>query len=416
MKHRFLFSLVFLLACASLFAQESITVIFPKHEADLSGAFASRVKEFEASSQIKVNLIQMGWDDVNNKLTAEMASGGSAYDVVEFDNGNVAAWLGAGWVEPLDSYMPKGYTNGMIPGLVDLFTGGDGKLYGIVWNNDTRFFFYNAGMLKKAGIANPPRTWDELVSQSKTLMSKGLARYGMAGFWKAEWALANDFHFYAYTYGGKIVDKHGNILFNTDPNTLAAAQEMVKMLKEGVVDPASLTYDQEAVNNIFLKGDVAFLSQGIPGIMSYAQDPARSKVIGQVKVGLVPGGKVGTSAALTLPEAYAIPKGSTNKANAWKFIEFMTSRETNKKLAQQIGILPIWSGQYTDSDLVKLYPYWADFSKQMASAKGLAVLTWYNNFVDVCIPETQKMLSGKLTPKDALNEMAGLLKDYAGKP
>jgi ABC-type glycerol-3-phosphate transport system substrate-binding protein len=77
MKHRFLLSLVFLLACASLFAQASITVIFSKHEADLSGAFASRVKEFETSSKIRVNLIQMGWDDVNNKLTAEMAGGGS---------------------------------------------------------------------------------------------------------------------------------------------------------------------------------------------------------------------------------------------------------------------------------------------------------------------------------------------------
>jgi multiple sugar transport system substrate-binding protein len=416
MKKRVLFFLVFLLACASLFAQESITVIFPKHEADLSGAFASRVKDFETSAKITVNLIQMGWDDVNNKLTAEMASGGSAYDVVEFDNGNVAAWLGAGWVEPLDAYMPKGFTNGMIPGLVDLFTGADGKLYGIVWNNDTRFFFYNAVMLRKAGIANPPRTWDELISQSKTLMGKGIAKYGMAGYWKAEWALANDFHFYAYTYGGKIVDKQGNFLFNTDPNTLAASQEMVKMLKEGIMDPASLTYDQEAVNNIFLKGDVAFLNQGIPGIMAYAQDPARSKVVDQVKVGLVPGGKAGLSAALTLPEAYAIPKGSKNKATAWKFIQFMTSKETNKKLAQQIGVLPIWTGLFTDRDLVKLYPYWADFSKQMTSAKGLSVLTWYNNFVDVCIAETQKMLSGKMAPKETLNEMADLLKDYAGKP
>ncbi len=415
MKKGFLF-LVFLLACASLFAQESITVIFPKHEADLSGAFASRVKDFETSTKVTVNLIQMGWDDVNDKLTAEMASGGSAYDVVEFDNGNVAAWLGAGWVEPLDSYMPKGFTNGMIPGLVDLFTGADGKLYGIVWNNDTRFFFYNAGMLKKAGIKDPPRTWDELISQSKTLMNKGIAKYGMAGYWKAEWALANDFHFYAYTYGGKIVDKQGNFLFNTDPNTLAACQEMVKMLKEGIMDPASLTYDQEAVNNIFLKGDVAFLNQGIPGIMGYAQDPARSKVVGQVKVGLVPGGKVGLSAALTLPEAYAIPKGSKNKATAWKFIQFMTSKETNKKLAQQIGVLPIWTGLYTDRDLVKLYPYWADFSKQMTTAKGLSVLTWYNSFVNVCITETQKMLSSKKTPQESLNEMADLLKDYAGKP
>ncbi|HUI70934.1 MAG TPA: sugar ABC transporter substrate-binding protein [Spirochaetia bacterium] len=416
MKMRFFLLMAFLLAAATLFGQQSITVIFPKHEADLSGAFAGRVREFEAASKITVNLIQMGWDDVNNKLTAEMASGGSSYDVVEFDNGNVAAWLGAGWVEPLDPYMPKGFTDGMIPGLVDLFTGADGKLYGIVWNNDTRFFFYNAAMLKKAGIKAPPRTWDELASQSKVLMSKGIAKYGLAGFWKAEWALVNDFHFWVYTYGGQIVDRQGNLLFNKDPNTLAAMEEMVAMLKEGVMDPASLTYDQEAVNNVFLKGDTAFLAQGIPGIMAYAEDPARSKVVGQVKVGLVPGGKPGVSAALTLPEAYAIAKGSKNKANAWKFIEYMTSKETNKKLAEQIGILPIWTSLYTDKDLVKLYPYWADFSAQMASARGLSVLTWYNNFVDVCIAETQKMLSGKSTPQDTLNEMAGLLGDYAGKP
>jgi len=416
MKNRLLVSLVFLLAGATLFAQTSLTVIFPKHEADLSGSFAARVKDFEAASKITVNLIQMGWDDVNNKLTAEMASGGSAYDVVEFDNGNVAAWLGAGWVEPLDSYMPKGFTNGMIPGLLDLFTGADGKLYGIVWNNDTRFFFYNADMLKRAGIAAPPRTWDELISQSKTLMSKGIAKYGMAGFWKAEWALVNDLHFYIYTYGGKIVDNRGTFLFNKDPATLAACQEMVKFLKEGVMDPASLTYDQEAVNNIFLKGDTAFLNQGIPGIMAYAQDPSRSKVVGQIKVGLVPGGTAGVSAALTLPEAYAIPKGSKNKAAAWKFIEYMTGKTVNKKLAQDIGILPIWTEQYTDKDLVKLYPYWADFSRQMGTARGLSVLTWYNNFVDVAITESQKMLSGALAPQAALNEMADLLKDYAGKP
>jgi multiple sugar transport system substrate-binding protein len=183
-----------------------------------------------------------------------------------------------------------------------------------------------------------------------------------------------------------------------------------------VVDPASLTYDQEAVNNVFLKGDVAFLNQGIPGIMAYAQDPARSKVVGQVKVGLVPGGKAGVSAALTLPEAYAIPKGSRNKATAWKFIAYMTSRESNKKLAQAIGILPIWTDQYTDRDLVKLYPYWADFSRQMGSAVGLSVITWYNNFVDVCIAETQKMVSGKVEPRQGLNEMADLLKEYEGKP
>lgn len=64
-----------------------------------------------------------------------MATGDSAYDVVEFDNGWVAEWCGAGWVTPLNDFMPEGFTKGMIPGLVDLFSCPDGKLYGVVWND-----------------------------------------------------------------------------------------------------------------------------------------------------------------------------------------------------------------------------------------------------------------------------------------
>jgi len=37
---------------------ETITVIFPQHEADLSGAFEARVRDFEKESGIKVTLIQ----------------------------------------------------------------------------------------------------------------------------------------------------------------------------------------------------------------------------------------------------------------------------------------------------------------------------------------------------------------------
>ncbi len=43
----------------------SITVIFPQHEADKIGAFPARVKEFTEQTGIKVNLIQLGWDEVS---------------------------------------------------------------------------------------------------------------------------------------------------------------------------------------------------------------------------------------------------------------------------------------------------------------------------------------------------------------
>jgi len=175
---------------------ETITVIFPKHEADIKGAFEARIKQFEANSGITVNLIQSDWDSVANRVTPELATGGSAYDVVEFDNGWVAQWCGAGWATPLNDFMSADYTNGMIPGLVDLFTCPDGKLYGLVWNNDTRFFHYNAAKLQEAGFTTPPATWGEFTTQSLAAREKGVVKYGFAPFWNQEWSLGNEFHFW----------------------------------------------------------------------------------------------------------------------------------------------------------------------------------------------------------------------------
>ncbi len=393
-----------------------ITVIFPKHEADLSGAFEARVREFEKQTGIKVDLIQSDWDSIADRVIPEMATGGSAYDVVEFDNGWVAEWCGAGWTTPLDEFMPAGYTDGMIPGLVELFSCPDGKVHGLVWNNDTRFFYYNAQKLSDAGIEAPPKTWEEFVQQSLTAREKGVVEFGMAPFWNQEWSLGNEFHFWTYAFGGEIIDKQGCFLFNKDPNTLAALEFMIETLKNGVSDPAGLTYDQAAAQDVFLKGKTMFLPQGIAGLLAYANDPSTSNVVNQIKVGMVPGVQEGQSAALTLPEAYAIPANSKHKAEAWKFIEFMTSKETNMVLAREIGLLPIWVELYTDPELTALYPHWADFSKQLATARGLSTLTWYGDFVDVATAEVHRALAGEQTAQQALDAIAAGLAEFECVP
>lgn len=393
-------------------AGEKITVIFPKHEADIKGAFEARIHEFEKESGIQVELIQSDWDSVANRVVPELATQGSAYDVVEFDNGWVAQWCGAGWVTPLNDYMDKGYTDDMIPGLVNLFTCPDGKLYGVVWNNDTRFFHYNAAKLKEAGFTDPPKTWDEFTAQSLAAQKKGVVKYGMAPFWNQEWSLGNEFHFWTYAFGGELVDDKGCIKFDKDPNTLKAVQYMMDSLKNGVSDPAGLTYNQAAAQDLFLKGDTLFMPQAIAGLMAYTKDPTISKVDGQIESGLVPAVEGGKSAALTLPEAYAIPVNSQHKDAAWKFIQYMTSKETNKKLAQEIGILPIWVDQYSDPELTTLYPYWKDFQAQLTTARGLTKVTWYSDFVDISTAELHKALAGEQTAQKALDNMASQLSKY----
>lgn len=391
---------------------ETITVIFPQHEADQTGAFEARVHEFEAESGIKVTLIQSDWDSVADRVVPEMATEGSAYDVVEFDNGWVAQWCGAGWTTPLDDFMPEGYTDGMIPGLVDLFSCPDGTLHGVVWNNDTRFFYYNAAKLAEAGFDAPPATWDEFVAQSLAAKDAGVVDYGMAPFWEQSWALGNEFHFWTYTFGGEIVDDEGCFLFNKDPNTLAALQFMIDSLDNGVSNPAGLTYDQATSQDLFLKGSSLFMPQGIAGLMAYANDPEISSVVDEVKVGLVPGAEPDLSATLTLPEAYAIPVNSEHKEAAWKFIEYMTSPESNKKLAEEIGLLPIWTDLYTDPELTALYPFWADFAAQLGTARGLSTLTWYGDFVDVSTAEIHKALTGGQSAQEALDAMAKNLAEF----
>jgi multiple sugar transport system substrate-binding protein len=395
---------------------ESITVIFPRHEADLVGAFAARVAQFQDETGISVTLIQGGWDQIADRILPEIATGGSAYDVVEFDNGWVAEWCGAGWLTPLDDYLPEGYAEGMIPGLVDLFSCPDGHLYGVVWNNDTRFFYYNRAMLEEAGIEAPPTTWDELVAQATTLQEAGIVDYALVPFWNQEWSLINDFHFWVYTFGGQIVDDQGCFLWNTDPNTLAALEFMVSLRENGIADPAGLTYNQAAAQNVFLNGGATYMPQGISGLLAYANDPEQSTVVDQIAVGLVPGAEAGMSATLTLPEAYAIPVNSEHKEAAARFIEYMTSRESNIFLAREIGLLPIWVDLYTDEELTALYPFWADFADQLASARGLSTLTWYGNFVDVAQVEIHAALAGQKSPQEALDAMAEGLSEFSCVP
>jgi multiple sugar transport system substrate-binding protein len=146
--------------------------------------------------------------------------------------------------------------------------------------------------------------------------------------------------------------------------------------------------------------------------MAYSMDPTISKVSGQLKTGLVPSTDTGKSAALTLPEAYAIPKGSQHKDAAWKFIEYMTRPDTNKVLAKEIGILPIWVSLFSDPDLTAIYPFWADFQAQLPTARGLSKVTWYNDFVDITNAQLHKALAGEQTAQQALDSMASQLSKF----
>ncbi|MCK4419927.1 extracellular solute-binding protein [Candidatus Aerophobetes bacterium] len=387
------------------FAGTEITIAMPSHEAGILGYFEEQAVEFEAQTGIKVNMVTADWDSIADKILPALAAGSSAYDIVEFDNCWVAAFAETNWLLPLEDYAGEEYIEGMLPGLVDLFSS-NGHLYGITWNNDIKVDMYNAQMLQDVGIANPPATWDELVEQSQKLQAAGRAKYGFIGYWEKGQALANIHTVMVRSFGGRVLDKNGNPVLDS-PAAMAALQFMVDCIHKYKIAPlASLTTSQKVADEVFLKGDSAFTLQCSPFVYPNSNNPELSKVVGQVKVAPKSFGVTKyMGAGITLPEALAISAGSKHPDEAWAFLEFLTNKEANKNQSLVVGSLPIWSDLFDEPDLLALNPYWEEVGMQSPDIEGLQMVTWYGELSEIIQVEVMNALTQAKTVEQATADM-----------
>lgn len=383
---------------------EKITVVVPRQELDTVGLVEKHVRDFEEESGIEVELINAAWDVCTDKIRTELSVGGSSYDVVDFDNSLVAMYIENDWLEPLDEYDgAEEMKETLVEGLVDKFSVDD-TFYGVVWNNDTHVYLYNERMLKDAGIAEPPKTWDELIDASRTLIDKGICKYGMPMCFSGNGAV-NEVTCAVYSFGGNVF-QDGKLCIGSDAGALEAFKTLASMLDEGLIDPASLSYDYEAAANVFLNGDSAFFIQAMPGLYTTANDPEQSQVSGEIKAApyTITSSK-DTNVVLTVPEAYAIPKNSQHKEAAWEFIKYMASVEFDKVKAVELGALPVYEAVFEEEEVLEAHPEFAEMSTQVEFARGLDDFTWYDEYSNVFQSELQNLLLGNITAEQCVENI-----------
>ena len=384
---------------------EKITVILPRHEMDTIGFYEEMTREFEAQTGITVELILMGWDQVADRLTADLAAGGGTYDVIELDNAWVEKFVNNGWIAPLDDYVTDEMKEGIIPGLLNKFSSG-GSLYGIVWNNDTRFYMYNAAKLQEIGMDHAPETWDEAVDAYNQLKEKGLVSAAYIDCYNQEWAGATELIFFTASFGGKLIDEAGHPVMGKDEKTKAAYEFLVEGLQNGFIDPSSLTSSQETTNDVSCMGETFMFLQAWPSVYANANNEEVSNIVGEIEVAdtvIHAEGEEGI--IMTLPEAMAITSTSQHKDAAWQFIQFISSRENEKQKSIKLGALPIWTDLLSDPELLEVYPYWENFGSQIDKATGLPSVLWYDEFVEVLTVESQRILLGEVSVEEGLASM-----------
>jgi trehalose/maltose transport system substrate-binding protein len=183
----------------------------------------------------------------------------------------------------------------------------DGKLVGMPWFGDFGVLYYRKDLLQKYNIAAPPKTWQELQTQAKTIQDgeRG-ANPNFAGFVfqgnAYEGLTCNSLEWLASNGAGQFVD--GNNVNISSP----AAAAVLNLIKGfvGTISPRGVTtYQEDETLQAFTGGNAAFArnwpymysvaggtSSQVAGKFDVAALPAAS---GQKPVGTVGGWQLGVS-------------------------------------------------------------------------------------------------------------------------
>ncbi|NOU98694.1 extracellular solute-binding protein [Paenibacillus planticolens] len=351
----------------------------------------------KANPTIKVEPIFVPYEALEQKII----TGGGSYDVVLIDAPWTAKFAKAGIIMDVTDKLPDSDRKEIFQGALDAVSYNN-KLYGMPWLNDTKYLFYNKEMLQQAGIAAPPKTWDELIADAKILKDKKIVDFPIAWSWKQAEALVCDVTSITESFGGHLVTD-GKPTVNS-PANVEAINFMVQSLKSGLSNPSSLEFLEEDVRGAFSSGKAAFALNWTYMYDMANNDSKESQVVGKVGIALSPGTSKMASATVNGGMGLAIPKGSKNADAAWKYIQFLAAKDFQKKYAKDA--LPIWKSLFDDQAVIATNPDLVNLSKtQYGYLVNRAVVPWYGEFSTELQVAISKALNGSVTVQAALDAL-----------
>jgi multiple sugar transport system substrate-binding protein len=358
---------------------------------------------------ITINPELVSYDSLHDKIVTAQVGGNGKYDVVLMDTPWPAELVTANIVSDITSKIPADFLSGVFD---SAWTAAkyNGKIYGVPWINDTKFFFYNSDMFSKAGLTAAPKTWDEVEADAKAIKAAGIVKYPITASWKQAEAVICDWTQLAAAFGGSdFVDPNGKALFNQGGG-LAALTFMKKLLDEGLVDPASLSQTEDDVNSVVSAGQAAMALNWTYGL-SVMNDPSKSTVAGKMKVAPSPGEASVTTSGVNGGMSLAVTTTTKHPNEALAYALFMASEKSQEM--DVANALPMWKASFDDPNVTKNNPdLFAAAKIEFAGLVARPVVPYYTKLSNALQDAIQQALLGKKTPQQALDDVAAQLPSF----
>ena len=309
-----------------------------------------QLEKFTEETGIPVTLEVIGWNDLQTRIQTAVTSG-QAPDVVNIGNTWAASLQSTGAFMPFDdqAFDAIGGKDKFVQAALD--TGGapgedptSVPLYGLAYG-----LYYNKAMFEEAGLT-PPTTWEDLVTAAKTLTTGD--QYGLA---LAAGSYTENAHFAfinAAQNGADLFDSEGQATFTSDGVVDGIKRYLDLMQTDKVVNTSNVQYENgvRAVND-FATGKVAMILNQNNADNSIVANGMTNDQYGVVAFP-APADSETDVASHVAGINLSIFDNSANKDAAMKFVEFMTSEDTQTALGRPFASLPVLNGaapNFTDN-------------------------------------------------------------------
>jgi multiple sugar transport system substrate-binding protein len=280
-------------------------------------------RRFEERYNVNLEVETITFSDLQKKIVLA-GEAGELPDVIQH-----AAYLDIplfaekGWLEPLNAYIEKEDAGKFLDGWFDwAHVRYEGKIYGLQSHSGITGLYWNKTAFARAGIASPPRTWDELVETAQKLTDPP-RQYGLG-------LNGNDPEImfcnspFVYQNGGRVGRVKGKIRINS-PESVEAIEFLLDLINKYKVVPAFTTSGYREVRDAFGSGRVAMIPDAgwtVPIIRAF--EPKF-----EWGIATLPKGKTTGAAISGWDATYSMARSTRNKDLAWEFIKHMTSYESN---------------------------------------------------------------------------------------
>ena len=347
-------------------------------------------------------------DNTTAKVVAALKSGTEPNILLGQDPSNLPLYAQSGKVVDLTDAL-KAETDALYPGIKEgLFY--QGKQLGFALGGVGDYLlFYNKDDFAKAGISGPPKTWDELVADAKTLTQKlstsGKQHYGFyVPLGSAEW-ISYVWESLLWGNGGSLLNSDGTKVAFNDKAGLDALNAWYTMVQKDHSAPTT-SYAQGGSYD----GAPAFASGAVSMIVNGQWALSEFKDV-NYGVALMPAGTSGkSSAGIGIGVATVFNTGGDDAVKAAEeFVKWLGQPEQGAYLTAQSGGLPSAPNQLDQEVLKKAIagqPTYQTFADQLQYGQVRPTIPAYAAISQALSDNINKALTGKLSPQQALDAAA----------